>query len=189
MRTRTQIQVFLNSWLLLTFPIMESLAFSSSGTMTHNQTKDGKAIRFKKVLVKRVPETYTPETSYIPPAMSHEITHAPPEMSQNPPEMAHMPHEMTNMVSYENDTLPTYHGGYHHVHHHNHHHSSISTSTTTTLPVPIEDIPTMPTTMNTKPKRMRVFGNFFPGTTAVIESHLKISIPIPFCQFTGSPCK
>ena len=110
----------LDSWLLLTLPMMQTLAFTSTGTLTQNGPN------FKKVLVKRVPEIYTPPTIY-------------------------------------NETLPTYH----------HHHYDD----------PLMRIP------ESRPKVTRVFGNFFPGTMAVVESALKVSIPIPFCQFENSPCK
>lgn len=62
------------------------------------------------------------------------------------------------------DTLPTY------SHHYDHHDHMMS--------VPME-----------RPKVTRVFTNFFPGSTATIESAFKVNIPIPFCQFENAPCK
>lgn len=72
--------------------------------------------------------------------------------------------EKNPMILHEQDILPTY------SHHYDHHDHMMS--------VPVE-----------RPKVTRVFTNFFPGSTAILESAFKVSIPIPFCQFENAPCK
>ena len=126
-QSKSSMQAVLNCWLLLSLPIMETLAFTSKGTLTDNQIPQG---QWKKVVVKRVPEKLTPPSQ---------------------------------AVAY-NDTLPAYH--------HRHYYAD-----------PLMSVP------EPRPQIKRVFGNFFPGTMAVVESALKINIPIPFCQFENSPCK
>ena len=71
----------------------------------------------------------------------------------------------------------------HHNQHDHHDHNEVNIVTTT-------ETLSIPTTNSTRPRITRVFQNILgPGTTAVVESALKISIPIPFCQFENAPCK
>ena len=189
MISQKTLHLTLNCWLLLSFPIMESLAFTSTGTMTKNFPKNsGKPVKYKKILVKRIGENFTPLTNNV-----LETSYAPPPI----PEIPGIP---------ENETLPTYRPSYHISHPAltSGHQLPVEVETETmpitmpettsgsdSMPIPISGSDSMlmnNSTMN-KVKAVRYFGNFFPGSTAVIESALKISIPIPFCQFEGSPCE
>ena len=143
MKQSRLLNLILDCWLLLSLPIMESLAFTATGTMSNESTpsKSSKSLKMRKVILKRNPEVHL----------------TPPEVSNYIQE----PYKLYNDTS-----LPTHH----HYHHHGYHQDPL-----------MMDQP--------RPKVTRFFGNFFPGTEAVIESALSIHIPIPFCQFENSPCK
>jgi hypothetical protein len=196
MKTHHQIiTLYLNCWLLLTLPIMESLAFSSKGTMTQDsvvepdiksdiasdiEPKQPRSLR-RKVLVKKILTDLTPPDDFVP--MMNEIPdsgyqapdtgyHA-PDTSYHSPDTQYSSYHYPNYHSpMKNDTLPQYHHKHHHQHQHHEHKPEITT-----------------TTIKPLPRVKRVFGNFFHGATAVVESAIKIGIPIPFCQFPNAPCK
>lgn len=51
------------------------------------------------------------------------------------------------------------------------------------------DIPVIPPPAAKSSDVSRVFYNWFPDTTARVDSIITVSVPIPFCQFENSPCK
>ena len=88
------LNLILDCWLLLSLPIMESLAFTATGTMSNDSipSKSSKSLKMRKVILKRNPEVHL----------------TPPEISN----FVEQP-----LVLYNDTPLPTYHHHHHHKYH------------------------------------------------------------------------
>ena len=158
----TTTTTLLLSWLLLTSNIMAPMAFSQAGTMT-SQHPAGNQKLMKKVVIKRA------DIGPFIERISNDLKA--PKLSVMDTSYQHY-HYPTQEFNNTNSTTTT-NSEPKQIHHHSHSHYDI--------PV----IPPAPKSSDVS----RVFYNWFPDTTARVDSIITVSVPIPFCQFENSPCK
>ena len=132
----------------------------------------------KRKIIKKSYDVLTPD-DYFMPHYPHnpdnQITH------YSPVPQKHYPHQ------YNDSLTPNTHITHTHAITHE---NVIVNPPPTMTPSMTNSTTTTTTATTTRPRIKRVFGGIFgSGTTALIESALKVSIPIPFCQAPGSPCK
>ena len=191
-------KVHMISWLLLSYPVMDTIAFTTKGTMTLDQEDDENIIQkkpkiLKRKIIKKSYDVLTPTVDdYFKPHYPHN-----PDTNQ----IKHFPHQYNESLTPNNSLDPDAHITHTHPHSHNldthithaHSHENVILNPPPTITPSMNNNSTTSSTTSTttnRPRIKRIFGGVFgEGTTALIESALKVSIPIPFCQAPGSPCK
>ena len=193
-------KVHMISWLLLSYPVMDTIAFTTKGTMTLDQEDDENFIQKKPKLLKRkiIKKSYDVLTPTVDDYFKPHYPHNPDNQIST---FKHYPHQYNESLTPNNSPDPDAHITHSHPHSHNldthithaHSHENVILNPPPTMTPSMNNNSTTTSTTSTttnRPRIKRIFGGVFgEGTTALIESALKVSIPIPFCQAPGSPCK
>ena len=146
----------------------------------------------KRKIIKKSYDVLTPDHNddYFKPHYPHNL--------DNQITLKHYPHQYNDSLTPNTHTHDDPNTHITHTHAHTHDPNTHITHAHTHENVIINPPPTMTPSMtnsttsttSNRPRIKRIFGGVFgDGTTALIESALKVSIPIPFCQAPGSPCK